>query len=290
MTNGESRITNVEGRGPDPGPARSDFEIRHSTFDIRHSSSPAESSPARRTLTSEVPLLELDRVSVSYGPVQALREVSLHVGEAEVVALLGANGAGKSSALGAVAGLVRTSGGAIRLAGEDLSRLRPTEIVRRGVALAPEGRRLFAELTVLENLEMGAYTVREAAAGRRKLERAFHYFPVLAQRRRQKAATLSGGEQQMLAVARALMSSPRLLMLDEPSLGLAPLLVDQIFHIIAEINRRERVAILLVEQNAAEALRHAARAYVLENGRVALEGPAPAVARDPRVIDAYLGA
>jgi branched-chain amino acid transport system ATP-binding protein len=231
----------------------------------------------------------MDRVSVSYGPVQALREVSLRVEAGEVVALLGANGAGKSSALAAVAGLVRASGGAIRLAGQDLSRLQPSEIVRRGVALAPEGRRLFSELTVLENLEMGAYTVRDKGVIRRKLERAFHFFPVLAERRGQEAATLSGGEQQMLAVARALMSSPRLLMLDEPSLGLAPMLVDQIFQIISEINRQERVAILLVEQNAAEALARAARAYVLENGRVALEGPADAVARDPRVIDAYLG-
>jgi branched-chain amino acid transport system ATP-binding protein len=282
MTNSECPMSNAQVRGAAPESRPSDLGIEHCALDIGHSSSPPPSptGPA---------LLELDRVSVAYGPVQALREVSLRVEAGEVVALLGANGAGKSSALAAVAGLVRASRGAIRLAGQDLSRLQPSEIVRRGVALAPEGRRLFAELTVLENLEMGAYTVRDKAAIRAKLDRAFHYFPVLAERRGQEAATLSGGEQQMLAVARALMSSPRLLMLDEPSLGLAPMLVDQIFQIIAEINRQEGVAILLVEQNAAEALAHAARAYVLENGRIALDGPANEVARDPRVIDAYLG-
>lgn len=235
-------------------------------------------------------LLDIRDLRVSYGPVRALEGISVHVEEREVVALLGANGAGKTTTLRAVSGLVPVESGTVQFAGQDLLALRPEAIVRAGLAHAPEGRRIFGEQTVLENLELGAYIVRDPARVRAGLERAFHYFPVLQQRRRQRASTLSGGEQQMLAVARALMSFPRMLMLDEPSLGLAPMLVDQIFEIIRQINREEGVAVFLVEQNAHEALLHADRAYILENGSVALHGPAEALRQDPRVIQAYLGA
>jgi branched-chain amino acid transport system ATP-binding protein len=234
-------------------------------------------------------LLRVEDIVVAYGPVQALKGVSLHVGIGEVVALLGANGAGKSTMLGAVAGIVPFSSGIITFLGKPLHHAKPFQIVRQGVALAPEGRRVFPDLTVLENLDVAAYTVKDPQAVRRNLDRVFHYFPILTERRTQKAATLSGGQQQMLAVGRALMSSPRLLMLDEPSLGLAPMLVDQIFEIIRQINREEGVSILLVEQNAHEALLHADRAYVLENGRLTLEGPARDLMKNPKVIEAYLG-
>jgi branched-chain amino acid transport system ATP-binding protein len=234
-------------------------------------------------------MLSLDKVCVSYGPVQALRSVSLEVGEGEIVARLGANGAGKSTTLRSISGVVPLASGGIRFEGRELAGLKPHAIVRLGISHAPEGRRVFPELTVGENLDLGGYVLREPAALRANLERAYRHFPVLWERRGQKAATLSGGEQQMLAVARALMSSPRLLLLDEPSLGLAPMLVDQIFNIIRQINREEGVAMLLVEQNANEALLHADRAYVMETGRITLEGPAAELAKDPRVIEAYLG-
>jgi len=234
-------------------------------------------------------MLTLENVSVSYGPVQALRDVSLRVGDREIVALLGANGAGKSTTLRAISGIVPVSAGEIRFGDRKLTGLKPHKIVRLGISHAPEGRRVFPELTVEENLDLGAYVLRDPSAVGANLERAYRYFPVLRERRRQKAATLSGGEQQMLAVARALMSSPRLLLLDEPSLGLAPMLVDQIFDIVRQINREEGVAMLLVEQNANEALLHADRAYVMETGRITLEGPAPELRKDPRVIEAYLG-
>jgi branched-chain amino acid transport system ATP-binding protein len=234
-------------------------------------------------------MLTLENVCISYGPVQALRSISLHVAPGQIVALLGANGAGKSTTLRAISGIVPLGSGAIRMGDCDLSALKPHQIVRRGISHAPEGRRIFGELTVLENLDLGGYTLADAAARRANHQRAYHYFPILHERRDQKAATLSGGQQQMLAVARTLMSSPRLLLLDEPSLGLAPLLVDQIFDIIRKINREEGVAILLVEQNANEALLHADRAYVLETGRITLEGPAADLARNPQVIEAYLG-
>ena len=234
-------------------------------------------------------LLELQDVAVSYGPVQALRGVSLGIEPGEIVALLGANGAGKSTTLRAISGLVPLSAGSILLSGRQMKRAKPYRLVAQGLAHAPEGRRIFGELTVAENLDMGAYTIRDAARRRENLQRVYHYFPRLAQRARQSAATLSGGEQQMLAVGRALMSSPRLLMLDEPSLGLAPKLVDQIFQILTQINRQEKVAIFLVEQNANEALLCAHRAYVLENGRITLTGPAAQLRRDPRIVEAYLG-
>ncbi|MCY2931320.1 MAG: ABC transporter ATP-binding protein [Planctomycetota bacterium] len=235
-------------------------------------------------------LLEIDNIAVSYGPVQAVCGVSLHVAHGEIVTLLGANGAGKSTVLRAVSGLAPLAGGHIRLDGRDLGRLDAARIVRAGVAHCPEGRRVFGEMTVLENLDLGAYALAERGAYEANLQRAFAHFPILAERRKQKAATLSGGQQQMLAVARALMSSPRLLLLDEMSLGLAPMLVEGMFEILRQINREEGVTVLLVEQNACEALRHSDRAYVLENGRIILEGPSPRLAVDPKVIEAYLGA
>lgn len=235
-------------------------------------------------------LLELIDIVVSYGPVQALRGVSLCVERGEIVTLLGANGAGKSTVLRAISGLAPLACGRMSFDGADLTRLDPAHVVRAGLAHCPEGRRVFGEMTVLENLHLGAHVLTDHAAIADNLARVFDHFPILAERRRQKSSTLSGGEQQMLAVGRALMSSPRLLMLDEPSLGLAPRLVEQMFSILRQINRADGVTILLVEQNAHEALRHSDRGYVLETGRVILEGPSPQLASDPRVIEAYLGA
>jgi branched-chain amino acid transport system ATP-binding protein len=234
-------------------------------------------------------MLKLVDVSVSYGPIRALRGVTLHVGPGEIVALLGANGAGKTSLLRAVSRLVPLSSGSIRLQGNDISRLPPHRLAGLGLAHCPEGRRVFPDQTVTENLDLGAFTVQEAAGVRAARDRAFALFPVLADRRRQKAGTLSGGEQQMLAVARALMSSPRLMLLDEPSLGLAPKVMELIFDTIRRVNREDGVTVLLVEQNANEALLHADRAYVIEQGAVTMEGRAGDLRRDPRIIRAYLG-
>jgi len=235
-------------------------------------------------------LLDVTDIVVSYGPIEALKGVSLCVDPGEIVTLLGANGAGKSTVLRAISGIVPVRSGRIALDGRDLTKMDAAHIVRAGLAHCPEGRRVFGEMTVLENLDMGAYVLDDKAAVRRNLDRVFHHFPILSERRKQRASTLSGGEQQMLALGRALMSSPRLLMLDELSLGLAPMLVEQMFEILRQINREEGVTVLLVEQNACEALRHSDRAYVLETGRIILEGPSARLAGDPRVIQAYLGA
>jgi len=234
-------------------------------------------------------MLRISNLSVSYGPVKALRNVSLMIGQSEVVALLGSNGAGKSTLLRTISGLVPIETGEILLEDRVINRMKPHQIVASGVVHCPEGRRIFPDLTTLENLETGAYLLTDRQAKRVNIEQAFHYFPILAQRRDQKAGTLSGGEQQMLAVARCLMSSPRLIMLDEPSLGLAPMIIDQIFDIIRQINRENHTTVFLVEQNANEALVHADRGYVLENGIITLEGTATELRRNPRVIEAYLG-
>ncbi len=235
------------------------------------------------------PLLEINNISVSYGPVKALEEVSLEIREGEVVALLGANGAGKTSLLNAISRLVPVSGGGIKYCNRDLTGVRADKVVRKGIAQCPEGRMIFPDLTVMENLHLGAYIVRDEADFKQNLEHAFNYFPVLSDRRNQKGGTLSGGEQQMLALARALMSSPRLLMLDEPSLGLAPKIIQQIFQIITRINREDNVTIFLVEQNANEALLHSNRGYVIENGRITMSGSSADLRKDPRIIEAYLG-
>ena len=234
-------------------------------------------------------MLRLESVTVAYGPVEALHEVSLEVAAGEVVTLLGANGAGKTTTLKTISGLLRPRAGRVLLQGSDALAWKPHEIVARGVAHVPEGRRVFTSLTVLENLDMGAYTVRDGKAAAEGLERVLALFPRLKERIAQPAGTLSGGEQQMLAIGRALMGRPRLLLLDEPSLGLAPLLVQEIFREIGRINREDGTTILLVEQNAHMALRLASRGYVLETGRVVLEDTAAALLANPKVRAAYLG-
>ena len=233
-------------------------------------------------------MLEVEDLHVFYGPIHAVRGISLRVEAGEIVALLGGNGAGKTSTLKAISGLVLARGGAIRLAGEPLAGVPPHAIAARGVAHVPEGRHVFGRLSVEDNLSLGAFARRDRAVAQ-DLERAFALFPRLRERRDQVAGTLSGGEQQMLAIARGLMLRPRVLLLDEPSMGLAPLLVEQIFETIREINRAG-TPVLLVEQNAAMALEIASRAYVLEGGTIALEGSAAALAADERIQQAYLGA
>jgi branched-chain amino acid transport system ATP-binding protein len=233
-------------------------------------------------------LLEVEDVHARYGAIEALRGVSLTVEDGEIVTLIGSNGAGKSTTLRAISGLTPASGGRIEFAGEDITRA-PTEyIVGRGIALSPEGRHVFPRMTVRENLDLGAHR-RRGPEITEDLDRVFSLFPRLEERERQKAGMMSGGEQQMLAIGRALMARPRLLMLDEPSMGLAPILVERIYETIAEINR-SGVTILLVEQNANYALDAAKRGYVLETGRVALANDSRALRDDPEVQRAYLGA
>ena len=233
-------------------------------------------------------LLEVEDLNTYYGAVHALKGVSLHAEAGEIVTLIGANGAGKSTLLRAISGLVPARSGRIRYQGHDLTRIPAHDIVGLGVSQAPEGRMVFANLSVEDNLEMGAYRRRDRAGIAGDRESVFRLFPRLRERRRQSAGTLSGGEQQMLAIGRALMSGPRLLLLDEPSLGLAPLLVREIFRTIREINERG-VTVLLVEQNAHMALSIAARGYVLETGRVVLEDRADRLLQDEQVKKAYLG-
>jgi branched-chain amino acid transport system ATP-binding protein len=234
------------------------------------------------------PQLEVENLTVAYGRVQAVRGVSFVVPEGSVVALVGANGAGKTSTLLAISGIVPARGGRIHFRGEPVTHLPPHALVARGIVQVPEGRQVIAYLTVEENLELGAYQRRDHAAIRADIAGMFERFPVLRERRRVPAGSLSGGEQQMLAIARALMAKPRLLLLDEPSMGLAPLLVNEIFRILAEVHA-EGMTILLVEQNARKALAVSDHAYVLETGRVILDGPGPALAHDERVLTAYLG-
>jgi branched-chain amino acid transport system ATP-binding protein len=233
-------------------------------------------------------LLELSNVTLAYGRIQALHGISLTVGEGEIVALIGANGAGKSTTMRAVSGLRPVSAGTISFDGQDITKLRADLRVGRGVSQSPEGRGIFPGMSVRENLEMGAYTRRNRAEIDQDLERSFTLFPRLKEREKQAGGTLSGGEQQMLAVGRALMSRPKLLLLDEPSMGLAPMLIQQIFDIIVEINQ-QGTTVLLVEQNAQQALSRAHRAYVLETGRIVKEGTGAELLHDPAVKDAYLG-
>ena len=233
-------------------------------------------------------MLTLEGVGVRYGRTSALDGVSLTVGAAEFVCLIGANGAGKSTTLKAISGLVRPAAGRIVFDGSEIHRLAPQEILRRGIAHCPEGRRVFPYLTVEENLQMGAYVRTDAAGVARDQERVFVHFPILAERRRQPAGTLSGGEQQMLAIGRCLMARPRLILFDEPSLGLAPTVTESVFQIIAGI-QREGTTVLMVEQNAYMALQLASRAYVMETGRITLDGPARDLMNNDRVKHAYLG-
>jgi len=243
-------------------------------------SAPAPSPGAR--------LLALRNLQVSYGGIRAVKGIDLEVASGELVCLIGANGAGKTTTLKAITGLVRSAGGAIEYDGADITRLKTHEIARRHLALVPEGRGIFAQLTIDENLAMGAYGRDDRPAVAGDVERSYTLFPRLKERRRQVAGTLSGGEQQMLAIARALMSRPRLLLLDEPSMGLAPLMVERIFEVIRTI-ASEGVTLLLVEQNARLALEVSHRGYVLEGGQVAFTGEARTLLGDPRVREAYLG-
>jgi len=233
-------------------------------------------------------MLKIENMNVYYGNIHAIKGVNFHVNEGEIVTLIGANGAGKSTILKTISGLMPSKTGSISFRGENISRVAPHKIVRRGLAHAPEGRRIFLQMSVRENLEMGNYT-QSAATMRERMEQIYSHFPRLKERHKQVAGTLSGGEQQMLAIGRALMSRPKLLMLDEPSMGLAPLLVVEIFKIVRECNAAG-VTILLVEQNANMALSISDRAYVLETGNIALEGSAEDLISNDEVKKAYLGA
>ncbi len=234
------------------------------------------------------PLLRVEGLRAGYGPIDALHDVSLTVEPGEVVALIGANGAGKTTTLMTLSGVVKARAGAVEFDGHDLTRLPPHRIVRLGLAQSPEGRKIFPRLTVLENLQMGAFTRADRQGVADDLERAFALFPILRERRSQPGGLLSGGQQQMLAIARALMARPKLLLLDEPSLGLAPQVVVQIFQVIQDLNARG-VSVLLVEQNARMALKVAHRGYVLETGRVTVADKAVVLLNDPRIRAAYLG-
>jgi branched-chain amino acid transport system ATP-binding protein len=233
-------------------------------------------------------MLVLDNVSVNYGAIEALRGVSMRVEKGEVVTLIGANGAGKTTTLRTITGLLEPREGRVTFEGEDISGKATHKLVARGISMSPEGRGVFANLTVRENLQMGAYLQKNRAEIAAGMKKVFEMFPRLKERESQKAGTLSGGEQQMLAMGRALMSKPRLLLLDEPSLGLAPLVVHTIFEAIDEI-RSKGTTILLVEQNAHAALHHSDRAYVLETGSITMQGPSKELANDPGIKEAYLG-
>jgi branched-chain amino acid transport system ATP-binding protein len=243
---------------------------------------------AQPAATAAAPVLEIDDVHVYYGAIHALKGVSLTVGEGEIVTLIGANGAGKSTTLRAINGLNRPRQGAIRFQGREISGTPPHSIVKSGIAQSPEGRRLFPRMSVLENLEMGAFQRTDRQNFREDMNRVFELFPRLQERRTQRAGTLSGGEQQMCAIGRALMARPKLLLLDEPSMGLAPIFVERIFEIVVEINR-QGTPVLLVEQNALMALDVAQRGYVMETGRIALQGPAGELKTNEQVRRTYLG-
>jgi len=234
-------------------------------------------------------LLAIRDLHVSYGIIGALDNVSLDVGQGEILSIIGANGAGKSTLLKSITGLVRPASGAIDLDGTKITSLRTDIIVRMGVTMVPEGRRIFPDLTVKENLELGGFSVPDKEIRRGLLELIVTTFPRLKERMKQHAGTLSGGEQQMLAMGRALMSHPRLLLLDEPSMGLSPIITREIFSLITRINKEENISMILVEQNAHMALEHSHRACVLENGRITLQGLSGEIKHDPRIVEAYLG-
>jgi branched-chain amino acid transport system ATP-binding protein len=233
-------------------------------------------------------LLSVTNIDVHYGSIQALHGVSFELNEGEIVTLIGANGAGKSTTLNTISGLIRPTTGSISFQGSDITEVQPPEIVKRGLIQVPEGRKIFGTLTVWENLDLGAFLNPDKKDKDRLIEEVFERFPRLKERRNQKGGTLSGGEQQMLAIGRGLMAKPKVLLLDEPSMGLSPILVEQIFDTIREINQ-SGTSILLVEQNALMALSIADRGYVLDTGRVVLEGPSDDLLHNPVVINAYLG-
>ncbi len=233
-------------------------------------------------------MLELNNVDVAYGGIRAVRKLSLHVNQGELVSLIGANGAGKSTTLRAICGLVPLAGGSIHYQGQSLSGQPVYSMVRQGLVMVPEGRGIFPQLTIEENLQMGAYSRNDKDVVAKDLEQVYTRFPRMAERRKQTAGTLSGGEQQMLAMGRAILSRPKLLLLDEPTMGLAPIMVDRIFEVIEDISR-QGVTILLIEQNARLALEVSQRGYVLESGELTLQGPAQELLHDPKVRAAYLG-
>jgi len=233
-------------------------------------------------------ILTVDNINVHYGAIQALRGVSFHLDEGEIVTLIGANGAGKSTSLNTISGLLRPTTGTIHYEDKEISNAPSSEIVKRGLIQVPEGRKIFSTMTVWENLEMGAYLNNDEKEKESLIEMVFEHFPRLKERRNQKGGTLSGGEQQMLAIGRGLMAKPKVLLLDEPSMGLSPIMVEQIFDTVREINQRG-TSILLVEQNALMALSIADRGYVLDTGRIVLEGAANDLLHNPVVIQAYLG-
>lgn len=233
-------------------------------------------------------LLKIVDLKVNYGPVAALKGINLDVYQGDVVAILGANGAGKTTTLRTISGIVEASAGQILYKGQDITKMAVDKITRLGIIQSPEGRQIFGDLTVEENLKIGAFTVKDKQQIQKNFERAYRYFPILKERKHQSAQTLSGGEQQMLAIARALMGSPELLLLDEPSLGLAPLLVTQILQIVKEISQ-EGVTVIIVEQNAAQTLKISDYGYVIELGKVSTQGDAKDLAQDEMLIEAYLG-
>ncbi len=232
--------------------------------------------------------LSIKNLTVSYGSIKALRGIDIEVEEGKIVAILGANGAGKTTTLRTISGIVPAQEGKIELFGNDITNISPEKITKDGVVQSPEGRQVFHDITVQENLRVGAFTVKNKKEIQKNFERVYRYFPVLEQRKKQIAGTLSGGEQQMLAIARALMASPKVLLLDEPSLGLAPLIVRDIFEIVKEINA-EGTTVLIIEQNALQTLKIADYAYVIEVGEVSMEGKAKDLITDKRLIEAYLG-
>jgi branched-chain amino acid transport system ATP-binding protein len=234
-------------------------------------------------------MLEFDDVEVFYGKVQALRGINVRVAEGEIVPLLGNNGAGKTTTLSTASALGRSHAGRVTFAGTDITKAHPWDVVAAGLIHVPEGRRIFSTLTVMENLQLGSYSVKDRKAIAKRIARVFEMLPLLAQRRSQQGGTLSGGEQQMLAIGRALVAGPRMLMLDEPSMGLAPLIVAQIMQVIKEVNE-QGTTVLLVEQNARAALRITDRGYVLENGEITIEGSGSELMADARIVEAYLGA
>lgn len=249
-----------------------------------------ESGTTKDSAQAARPLLEVSGLTSGYGPVQVLHGVDLHVSGGEIVAVLGANGAGKSTLMQTLVGMVRPTGGRIALAGEEVAGRSPEALVRRGMTLVPEGRRVFSRLTVQENLRMGGFTWRDTAALNARIEQFSERFPVLGDRRDQPAGTLSGGEQQMLAICRALLSRPRLLLLDEPSLGLAPVIVERVFELVRSLRDEDGLTIVLVEQSITEALGIADRAYVLENGRFTVSGTSQEVAAAAHQLErSYLG-
>lgn len=233
-------------------------------------------------------LLDIKDLRAGYGVIEVLKGISIHVDPGEIVTVIGANGAGKTTTLMCISGIVKTRGGSIQFAGNDLTRVPAHDIVKLGLAQSPEGRKIFPRLTVLENLQMGAFTRKDEAGIQSDIEKAYHYFPILKDRQKQLGGTLSGGEQQMLAIARALMARPKLLLLDEPSLGLAPMIVVKIFQVIRELNK-EGMSVLLVEQNARMALKLAHRGYVMETGSITFTDRADVLLNDPRIQAAYLG-